>query len=89
MPQLFRDEGVFIYSNELGDRIDSGDLIEKDSKEEIEIRGATIFAVESLRNSLLDLGVNLTSPVLDNILWTEAKARHNMKMHHLTKTIYY
>lgn len=89
LPQLFRDEEVFIYSNELGDRIDSGDLIEKDSKEEIEIRGATIFAVESLRNSLLDLGVNLSSPVLDNILWTEAKARHNMKMHHLTKTIYY
>lgn len=89
LPQLFRDEGIFIYCNELKSRIDAGDLIAKDSREEIEIRGATIFAVESLRNSLFNLGINLSSPVLDNILWTQAKVQKNMEVHHLTKTIYY
>lgn len=89
LPQLFRDEEIFIYSHELGNKIDSLDLLEKDSREEIEIRGATIFAVELLKEALSKLGVNLSSPVLDNILWTEAKARPDMKMHHLTKTIYY
>lgn len=53
------------------------------------MRGATIFAVELLKSAIADLGVNLSSPALDNILWTEAKTRQNMKMHHLTKTIYY
>lgn len=89
LPQLFRDEGIFIYSNELGSKIDSGDLIEKGSREEIEIRGATIFVVELLKSALAKLGIDLSAPALDNILWTEAKTRQNMKMHHLTKTIYY
>lgn len=89
LPQLFRDEGIFKYCDELKSKIDAGGLIEKDSKEEIEIRGATIFAVESLRNALFHLGISLSSPALDNILWTEAKSRTNMQMHHLTKTIFY
>jgi hypothetical protein len=89
LPQLFRDEEIFIYNYELSNKIDTLELLEKDSREEIEIRGATIFAVELLKEALSKFGVNLSSPVLDNILWTEAKARPDMKMHHLTKTIYY
>ncbi|MBI5356846.1 hypothetical protein HZB78_04555 [Candidatus Collierbacteria bacterium] len=89
LPQLFRDEEIFIYNHELENKIDSLELLEKDSREEIEIRGATIFAVELLVEALSRLGANLSSTVLDNILWTEAKARPDMKMHHLTKTIYY
>lgn len=89
LPQLFIDEEIFVYSNELDRKIVAGDFIEKDSREEIEIRGSTIFVVELLKEALSKLGVNLSSPALDNILWTEAKARPNMKMHHLTKTIYY
>jgi hypothetical protein len=89
LPQLFRDEGIIIYAHKLSKEIDSLELLEKDSREEIEIRGSTIFVVELLKEALFKLGVNLPSSALDNILWTEAKARLNMKMHHLTKTIYY
>lgn len=89
LPQLFRDEGITIYTHKLSKKIDSFELLEKDSREEIEIRGGTIFVVELLKEALFKLGVNLSSPAIDNILWTEAKARPNMKMHNLTKTIYY
>lgn len=89
LPQLFRDEGILVYNQVLSSKIDSSSLIDRGSREEVEIRGATVAVVELLKDALSKLGVNLSSPELDNISWTEAKTRPDMKPHHLTQTVFY
>ena len=49
IPQLLRGLSIISYSKELAEKVDSGVHIEKGSREEIEIRSATIWGIELIK----------------------------------------
>lgn len=90
VPQLLRDQGVLRYGPRLAVAVDTGRPLPAGSDYEIEIRAATIQAVESLRERLDGLGHPMSSVTLDWLLWQEGESRQReLKPHHRTLTIYY
>lgn len=90
LPQLLRCDGVLRYDPSLALRVDKKQQLRSGSPEEIEIRGATILAVEEIRRELDLVGQRMTSADVDNILWTEAVRRGTaMNPHHRTRTTNY
>ena len=85
-----RQLGVLNYSPELADKIDRGVPIEHDSKPEIEIRAATLIAIELIKQNFIENGQNINSVQANNALWLLSKQpKFKAKPYHLTKTIYY
>ena len=90
VPQLLRELGIIRYVPDLAARIDARVEIPAGSAEEVEIRAATVQAVERLRGQLGAEGRNLAAIQVDWILWHQAEAmRDRMAPHHCTLTIYY
>ncbi len=86
LPQALRHLGVLQYADDLASRIDAFVEIPASSREEIEIRAATIWAVEFLRQRL----ETLTAGEIDNALWLLGRdLAHDMRPHHRTRTIWY
>lgn len=89
IPQILYHFGILEYSDNLERKIGNKIIIPSKSKEEIEIRSATIWAVEYLKEALTKLGKNFHSFQIDWILWNKSQ-KLKMKMpYHLTKTIFY
>jgi hypothetical protein len=90
LPQILRRWGVLRYEDSLAQRIDARVEIPAGSDQEIEIRAATIEAVERMRLSLSRQALNLTSVQIDWALWEAAQdAPSDGKPYHRTRTIYY
>ena len=90
IPVALEAFGITKYTPELEKKINEGVLIERDSKEEIEIRAATIYATAKMTESINELKnrkEKIIIPQLDFKLWTEFHAENTP--HHLTKTIMY
>ncbi|MBP2245826.1 queuosine salvage family protein [Paenibacillus xylanexedens] len=88
LPRVLRHFGVLNYSNKLTQTIDNEILICRDSDLEIEIRLATIEAMDLICDELKIKHNLRVSPIqLDYILWAQAKGIS--KPHHLTPTIAY
>jgi len=88
LPQLLRAERVLQYCEKLEGRIDRMEWIDAGSPEEVEIRAATIVAVEELRQGLKRRGRNLFAFELDWLLWHIAQSA-KMPPHHRTLTTFY
>jgi hypothetical protein len=85
LPQMLRKYDVIGYTKNLSQRIDNYVLIPKNSREEIEIRSATIWCIELIRQKL-----NCYSAAeIDNALWLISQDQTNTKPYHRTYTIYY
>jgi hypothetical protein len=82
--------GIIEYSPDLEARINEGQLIDRDSNEEIEIRAHTLYATALLTDRINQLRPDdrqLVIPQVDYRLW---KSYHATTWpHHLTKTIMY
>ena len=52
IPQILRNLKIINYSDELATKVDALQLIDKDSKEEVEIRAVTVWAVELIKQEL-------------------------------------
>lgn len=89
LPQFLRAEHVLHYSEELAHRVDSKEWIKAGSSVEVEIRAATVWAVELLRQELKRRGRNLLALQVDWLLWHAAAQRPKMPPHHRTLTTYY
>jgi hypothetical protein len=90
LPQLLRAWGIIKYDAGLARRVDHKVELTKDSAEEIEIRSATLWAVELLRKAIKKLGVTLTSTQMDSILWNKSESDEmDMKPYHRVRTTYY
>ncbi len=89
LPQILRHWGILEYSPKLANKIDDGILIAAGSKEEVEIRSATIWVVEYLKDELEKMGKKLYSFEIDWILWNKSQEEKIDNPYHLTKTIYY
>jgi len=89
LPQILYHWGVLEYSRKLEKKIKRQSMITAASAQEIEIRSATIWAVEYLKKELQKLGRKLYSFQIDWILWDRAQREKIKTPYHLTKTIFY
>jgi len=89
LPQILNYWGVMEYSPGLLKKIKEKQLIKAGSKEEVELRSATVWAVEYLKEALTKNGRRLRSFEIDWFLWSESKRVQMNRTHHLTETIYY
>ena len=86
LPQLLRMYGVINYEKSLAEKIDALIEIVHDSREEIEIRSATIWAIELLRQRIN----TLTAGEIDNTIWLLSQGIQNeTKPYHHSRTIFY
>lgn len=92
VPQLLRHVGVLRYAPELAAEVDAETELPAGGREEIEIRSATVQAVERLRTALDELGRRVNSVELDWRLWHMAEdgvAETGIGPHHRVRTIAY
>ena len=86
LPQMLRMFGVFDYSDDLAKKVDNYILIPFGNREEIEIRAATIWGVELIRQKLRVYN----AAQIDNALWLMSQILSDkVKPYHRTCTIYY
>jgi hypothetical protein len=90
VPHVLRREGVLVYQADLASRIDRGEPIEAGSREEVELRAASVHAVEGCVEESRRLGADVSAQQLDYRLWTRGQ-RPEYKAHprHRTRTSYY
>lgn len=90
VPQILRKFGILEYTPELASKIDSYEEIETGSREEIEIRAMTIWAVEQMKKILVPQFPQITARQLDDHLWSLGQTKsYDDEPYHRTKTIYY
>lgn len=90
VPQLLRHFGVLEYDEKLSATVDGRLELPCGSPEEIEIRAATVIAVEQLRETLLERGVSLLTIEVDWLLWQMGEeSKERIRPHHRTRTIFY
>lgn len=91
VPQILRARGALVYTPALAAAIDARQELAYGSEEEVEIRAATVQAVEGLREALAGIGrPGVPSVVLDWLLWQEGEnQRETLPPHHRTRTVFY
>lgn len=90
LPQVLRELRLISYEESLAERVDSYGEIEPGSKEEVEIRAATIWAVEHLKSEFQRQGRLVNSPWVDNWLWNLGQLdAFRRRPYHRCRTIYY
>ncbi len=89
IPQILNYLGILEYSSKIQNKINKKISIAMGSKEEVEIRSATVQAVEILRDELAERGRSLPAFEVDWILWNKMQKQKIKNNHHLTKTIFY
>lgn len=101
IPQVLVHYGAVEYSNELLQILNTGILIKNGSEQEVEIRGASIYVVEKLKELVLkelkakhpDIPTTkVNSILLDHFLW-DYRRKHAAQLEyipfHKTLSIYY
>lgn len=90
LPQLLRALGVLEYAPPLANLVDSLMEVAAGSREEVEIRAASVQAVERIRRCLLAAGRQVDAFAIDWWLWDLSHVPDNEKLpHHRTRTIFY
>ena len=90
LPQVLRHLGIILYEPELEELIQRLEHIPSGSPEEVEIRAATIWAVELLRQELGRRGQEVPSAQLDCWLWHLGQDdMYRSLPYHRTRTIFY
>jgi len=90
LPQVLRALGVLSYHPDLSQRIDTGKELTPCSEEEVEIRAATVLAVEEFKKTFMRAGRLLSSARIDNWLWGLGQLEpFRKKPYHRCRTIFY
>ncbi len=90
VPQILRTKGILKYDKHLSELVDTKKELPHGSKEEIEIRAATIQSVEQIKNILKENGKDAMSIECDVYLWEEGeKIKDQVEPHHRTLSIFY
>jgi len=90
LPFVLRRLGIFSYSDHLAKMIDKKIQIMKDSREEIEIRANTIWAVELIKQKVKKKIAHADSIHVNDHIWMIGQKKlKNDKPYHLTKTTAY
>jgi hypothetical protein len=88
LPQALRHLGALEYSEHLAHRVDDWVELEPGGPEEVEIRAATVVAVEELRDRLAP-GRHLLAVEVDWMLWSYAQGLFPVRPHHRVRTVFY
>ena len=87
LPQLLRARGVLVYTPALAAKVDARVELPAGGEEEVEIRAATVVAVEGLR---VALGGGLLSAQIDWLIWHEGEQmKESLAPHHRVVTPFY
>ncbi|MEA2582305.1 MAG: hypothetical protein QOF33_390 [Thermomicrobiales bacterium] len=90
VPQVLRRLGVIVYDEALTAKIDNRVLIPTGSPEEVEIRAATVWGCELVRQSLAARGKPLRAFEVDWALWLAGQALPpDARPYHRTYTVFY
>ena len=89
MPQILRHCGILTLSPTLADAIEARRELPAGSREEIELRAATVQAVEAMRAALARQGRAAPSWRIDFDLWLASHSSDIRIDHHRTRTICY
>jgi hypothetical protein len=89
VPQVLRHFGVLEYSEPLRRRVDGWVELSPGEPAEVEIRAATVIAVERLREMLGKRGRQLRAVELDWILWDLSQDLYPVRPYHRARTIFY
>jgi len=92
VPAVLREMDILQYTDSLSQKIDAKEELMPGSEEEIEIRAATIVAIEKIRKAVaVKTSSGLPHAVhVDWWLWEYGEAmRTEHRPHHRTRTIYY
>ena len=93
IPQLLRPLGILTLSAALAQAVDDRQEIPAGSEQELELRAATVIAVERMCSALRERGRTDVTPVLlDWLLWQRGERLNEMQAippHHRVLTIYY
>jgi hypothetical protein len=90
VPQVLRRLGALVYEENLAGRIDRREHLPAGSAEEIEIRAATIWACELIRQALAARGETRTAVAIDWALWQLGQRPDpDDRPYHRTRTPYY
>jgi hypothetical protein len=91
IPQVLREAGILVYTSALAETIDRQELIPPGDPLEVELRAATIWGCELLRQALERHrpGLPLRTFEVDWLLWSDAQGRAISRPYHRTRTIYY
>lgn len=89
LPQVLREVGVLEYGPDLADRVDRLQVLPYGSEGEVEIRAATVWACELVRQELAVRGQTLPAYRLDWYLWDLSQTFPMTHPHHRTRSIYY
>lgn len=91
LPQFLRHYQVLTYEAALAQRIDEQIELPPGSAEEVEIRAATIVAVELIRQELEKLGFASSAAAIDNQLWqlSQKLDKTEVKPYHRCRTVFY
>jgi hypothetical protein len=90
VPQVLRALGVLTYDPRLADRVARYEIIPPGSPAEVEIRAATVWACELLRQALATHGRALHAFEIDWLLWSAGQhLPAAVQPYHRTPTIFY
>lgn len=90
VPQVLREFGILEYSDALRESIRRYELIPAGDEREVEIRAATIWAVELLRRELATTGKELAAYELDWRIWQLGQTLPgDPEPYHRTLTVFY
>jgi hypothetical protein len=90
LPQLFHNDGVFVYTGALDKAVRSRAELAENAEEEVEIRANTIVAVSRIKSELAALGRVISEREIDWLLWNESVKPGRLAVpHHRTVTTSY
>lgn len=94
VPQVLRKEGVLVLAPALAQRVDQGAELAPGSPEEVELRAATIWAVEWIVQALMQRpaaeGARPVTPAdVDYLLWCAGQDKTGLLPYHRTRSVYY
>jgi hypothetical protein len=89
VPQVLRHLGILRLSPDMEAAIERGEEIAVGSEPEIELRAATVQAVEAMRRALADRGVYRPAWQIDCHLWERSHDADVSVAHHRTRTVFY
>jgi hypothetical protein len=85
VPQMLRKFGIISFNSDLGSKIDNFIPLPMGEEEEIEIRSATIWCIELIRQKL----GKFSPGDIDNALWIMSQDKTGVSPYHRTYSIYY
>ncbi len=89
IPQIMREMKILNYAESLANKVDTMELLKKDSKEENEIRMSNVLAIEYLQKRLAEMGKIKNATDLDSVLWLKSQTLNKPKPYHRVYTIAY